>query len=67
MEEEEHLNQVSFSFHPDNKEDCNEFYLNFFVNKGMTIGELHRLCKRFALALGYSEKNVEDAFGEDCY
>ena len=65
--EEEHFNQISFSFHPENKENHNDFYLNFFVSENMTIGELHRLCKRFALTLGYSEKNVEEAFGEDCY
>lgn len=65
--EEKHFDQVSFSFHTDNKEDCNDFYLNFIVSEDMTIWELHRLCKRFALALGYAEKNVEDVFGEDYY
>ena len=65
--EEKRFDQVSFSFHSDNKEDCNDFYLNFIVSEDMTIWELHRLCKRFALALGYAEKNVEDVFGEDYY
>ena len=65
--EEKRFDQVSFSFHTDNKEDCNDFYLNFIVSEDMTIWELHRLCKRFALALGYAEKNVEDVFGEDYY
>ena len=65
--EEKRFDQVSFSFHSDNKEDCNDFYLNFIVSEDMTIWELHRLCKRFALALGYAEKNFEDVFGEDYY
>jgi len=67
MEEEEHFDQISFSFHSDNKEDYNDFYLNFIVSKDMTVWDLHRFCKRFALALGYSEKNVEEAFGESRY
>lgn len=64
---EEHFDQVSFSFHPDNKENYNDIYLSFFVNEEMSIWELHRLCKRFALVLGYAEKTVEEAFGKDCY
>lgn len=28
------------------------------------LWKLHDFCKRFAAALGFAEKNIEDAFGE---
>lgn len=66
MEEEEKLNTVSFSFYPIDHNFFHDIYLNFSVHEDMDIYELHRLCKRFALVLGYSEDCVERVFREDC-
>lgn len=41
--------------------------LKFRVKDGIHISEFHALCKRFALAVGYTEKTVEDYFGETSY
>lgn len=41
--------------------------LRFKVKDGIHISEFHALCKRFALAVGYTEKTVEDYFGETSY
>ena len=32
-----------------------------------SIRHLHRMCKSFAKALGYSEKNIEEYFGETVF
>lgn len=50
-------------------DEANEFAadvdLTFRTTSGMTLGELQRFCKRFALALGYSSKAIDEYFGED--
>lgn len=38
--------------------------VTFTMPEDYTIYTLHRLCKRFAAALGYAESTIEKAFGE---
>lgn len=35
--------------------------------EGMNIYEFHRFCKKAAYAMGYSNDNIEEVFGEDVY
>lgn len=39
--------------------------IEFKINEDLTITEFKRTCKRMALALGYSNKLVEEHFGKD--
>lgn len=61
------MNELVFSLH-DNSGDESELNQTttvvFNVPEGMHINTLHRLCKSFALALGYTEQTVENCFGE---
>lgn len=57
---------VTFSFDPENKVDYHDIYLSFSTKDDMTIWEFCELCKRFALAMGYVEASVNEAFGENC-
>ena len=60
---EEELASVSFSFHPTDHEFWHDTYLTFSVHNDMNLEELHRLCKKFALSLGFSAAGVEEVFG----
>lgn len=62
---EEELATISFSFYPTDHEFWSDTYLSFSVHNDMDLGELHRLCKKFALSLGFSEGGVEKYFGEN--
>ena len=66
MEEKENLGIVSFSFYPTDHEYYHDTYLSFSVHDDMSLQEIHRLCKRFVVALGFDEDAVDDIFGEDC-
>lgn len=39
--------------------------MTFRARECMGLNELHSFCKKFAIALGYSPKAVEEVFGED--
>lgn len=44
----------------------NEVDLTFRVEEDKsTLGNLQRMCKTFARALGYSDSSIEEVFGED--
>lgn len=38
--------------------------VSYNVPEGMSIYTLHRLCKKFALTMGYADASVESVFGE---
>lgn len=64
-------NSIEFNYHidkdnPDNKYK-HETTIWFDVSDDMHIGELHRLCRAFALVLGYTESTVDEYFGEERY
>lgn len=58
---------LTFSHIPDKSSSEENVTLRFIVKDEMHISELHALCKRFALALGYADKSVEEYFGETSY
>lgn len=41
--------------------------VTFVMPNDYNIYTLHRLCKRFAAALGYADSSIEQAFGETVY
>ena len=51
---------LTFSQIPDKSSSEENVALRFIVKDEMHISELHALCKRFALALGYADKSVEE-------
>ena len=63
MENEKKTEIYSFSHTTDYGVTTN---LDFFVpaEPGVHISTFHDMCKRFAYALGYAEKTIEEWFGE---
>jgi len=51
------------------KENLNEFghnvQLQFSISSDASLGEIFNMCKKFAIALGYSETSVDKVFGPD--
>lgn len=43
------------------------FICEFQISSDASIAEIHRLCKTIAAMLGYSEKSIEEYFGETCF
>lgn len=64
MEENRNLAMISFSFYPSEHIYRHDTNLMFSVDDDMGLEEFHRLCKRFALTLGFSEKGINEVFGE---
>ena len=54
----------NFECYPDNKNSINT-RLSFDINEDLHCAKFHRMCKAFALALGYHPDTVEKYFGED--
>lgn len=52
-------------FHEEDGEE--KVTLKFELTGEYTIYTLHRLCKQYALASGFTQKSVEEAFGETVY
>ena len=63
----ENNNTENFSFNHLNADGVMTT-LSFVVpDSGLTIANFHNMCRRFALSLGYSEKNVDKYFGEESF
>lgn len=60
-------NRIEFNLYPDEESYQQGVSLSFEVNQDMSINELHRLCCRFAACLGFTEKSIEEVFGEENY
>lgn len=56
---------VEFNYYDSDNKFAPDVDLTFRTTPNMTIGELHDFCKKFAITLGYSHKQVEEIFGED--
>ena len=56
---------VEFNYYNDDNEFDDNVDLTFRTTPDMTIGTLHSFCKSFAVALGFSPEQVEEAFGKD--
>lgn len=57
-------NTFNFEFYPDSEhERC--VRLSFDMEPDLHISEVHRMCRAFAIALGYSVKSVNEYFGEE--
>ena len=63
MEKEKDL--YSFEFYPAD-DDSTSISLSFNATD-LHCAELHKMCKTFALALGFQPKTVDLYFGEDKY
>ena len=63
---ENNVSTLEFEFYP-RCEGYEDVDVRFGVNPDISLHQFHRLCKRFALAMGYPESSVEEAFGEDCW
>ena len=66
MKEIERSEHFEFQYWSDTNEYANDIDINFRVAESKsTIGNLQRMCKNFARALGYSEESIEEVLGED--
>ena len=65
MSDKEKMGQVEFVFWPSG-ENPYELHtdLTFSIPTGAHVDELRDCCKKFLLALGYSEKDVIKSFGK---
>lgn len=64
------MNSLSFWLEDNSgrTDELNEtMHVEFAVPEDMNIYTYHRFCKMFALAMGYTEKTVDDCFGETVY
>lgn len=57
---------VKYTPGPDNRYSTG-FTCEFQISADAHISEIHRLCKSIAALLGYSEKSIEEYFGETCF
>ena len=63
--DERKMGTVDFSFYPSGENSFERHVnLSFEVPPNCSIGEFYDCCKKFMLALGFSEKTVEEYFGE---
>lgn len=60
-------NRIEFNLYPDEKSYRNAVSLSFEEDQDMGLESLQRMCRAFALCLGYSERNVNEVFGEANY
>lgn len=66
MDENDNISTLEFEFYP-HHEGYEDIDVRFGVTHDIGLSQFHRLCKRFALAMGYPESSVEEIFGEDCW
>lgn len=60
--------ELIFSQMPDKNNNTEEnMTIRFRINDSPHISTFHALCKRFALAVGYTDKTVEEYFGPTRY
>ena len=55
-----------FQYWNDTNPFANDIDLTFRVDANhFNLNNLHHMCKTFARALGYSDEDIEEVFGED--
>ena len=64
MDENDGISTLEFEFYP-HCEGYADVDVRFGVSPDISLHQFHRLCKRFALVMGYSESSVEEIFGEN--
>jgi hypothetical protein len=60
-------NRIEFNLYPDDESYQQAVSLGFDVNQDMSLEALHRMCRYFALCLGFAESSVDEVFGEESY
>lgn len=60
-------NRIEFNLYPDEKSYRNYVSLSFEEDQDMSLEALQRMCRAFALCLGYAESSVDRVFGEANY
>lgn len=64
MLSEERKNVIGFFYNENEDPNENSLCLTYSIGPDENIWKIHSLCKRFCLAMGYSEASVERVFGE---
>ena len=65
---DDYTENITFSFRvKDDAKTGNEMHLSYCFPGGMNVAAFHRACKRFGYALGFTQQNIEEYFGEDSY
>ncbi len=60
-------NRIEFNLYPDDDSYQQAVSLGFDVDQDMQLETLHRMCRYFALCLGFAESSVDKVFGEESY
>lgn len=60
-------NRIEFNLYPDERSYRNAISLSFEEDQDMSLEALQRMCRAFALCLGYAESSVDKVFGEANY
>ena len=64
---DDYTENITFSYTVKDDAKERETYLSYSFPGGMSIAAFHRACKRFGYALGFTQQNIEEYFGEDSY
>lgn len=59
------VNRIEFNFYPDDRSNMRAVNLGVDVEDDMHIATIHRLCRYFAMCLGYTPETVNKYFGEE--
>ena len=58
-------NTIGFYYRENLNEFAHDVDLQFSISSDARLGEIFNMCKKFAIALGYSETSVDKVFGPD--
>lgn len=58
-------NRIEFNLYPDDNSYQMPVSLSFEVDQDMNLAMLHRLCRYFALCLGFGMSSIDEVFGEE--
>lgn len=59
-------NRIEFTFYPSENNDRDSYTNLIFETKKDTLAELCNYCRKFALAIGWREEDVNKYFEKDC-
>lgn len=60
-------NKVTFIYEENDNQYGHDLRMQYTIDPDASIWELHDMCKRFMIAMGFAEKTVEEAFGESVF
>lgn len=60
-------NTIGFMYEENDNQHGETLKMTYSIDPDESIWKIHELCKRFCLAMGFSESVVDNAFGETVF